>query len=174
MKYFLTFPLLFSALVSSGNYKSLQELRILYYKAEADKQSAARFVEVMEEINTGVNPLMLCYKGMAYLLQARQSINPYNKLYQFRRGRSLIEQAVHDDPENVEIHFMRYCVQTNSPSFIGYNKDINDDRKFVLKSMHKVADEDLKKRINDYLFIFRYGKDENKAAMQISNKSCKI
>jgi hypothetical protein len=136
---------------ASARTPDITELRALYYSAPADRAAANRFFSIMESLPVQADPLLTCYKGMAWLLKANFSINPYNKWTYFNKGKELLEAALKRDPGNVEIRFMRFCVQTNVPSFLNYNSQINTDRTMVLKAWPKIEDNDLKQRIKKYM-----------------------
>lgn len=127
------------------------ELRKLYYEAANERRRADKFMKVMDGMPVDSDPLLLCYKGMAHLIQANFSFNPYNKLSFFTKGKEMLERAVNSDPENIEIRFMRFCVQTNAPFFLGYSNDVDSDKKFILNSLDKISDKDLKSKIIIYM-----------------------
>jgi hypothetical protein len=136
-------PLAFSADVAG--------LRKLYYEATTDRNSADRFMQLMQEIPAGSDPLLLCYKGMAHLLLANYSFNPRTKLSFFSKGKAMLEKALSTDPQNIEIRFMRFCVQANAPFFLGYNRDLNKDKAVILNGWNEIKDPDLKLKIRNYL-----------------------
>lgn len=127
------------------------DLRKLYYYAAANKDSASKFLMVMENLDVKTDPLLLCYKGMANLIQANHSFNPYSKLAFFIKGKDMLEKAIMTDPKNIEICFMRFCVQTNAPFFLGYSMNINSDKLIIIKGWGKLLDLDLKEKIREYI-----------------------
>ncbi len=137
----------FTAAASPG----ISEIRELYYRAPFSKESANKFFEVTNALKTEADPLIICYKGAAEVIQAKYYFNPYHKLSYFSKGKQLIEDAFHKCPSNIEIRFIRFCVQTNAPFFLGYNKDINEDKTFILKAWSTINDKDLKERIRSYM-----------------------
>ena len=128
----------------------LSHVRTLYYRA-AELGQTRQFMQTMERADVSKNPVLLCYKGIACMMAAKESINPYTKLREFNRGKAMIHEAVRRDPQSAEIRFLRYGAQTNAPSFLGYNKDIEADEAFLTEKLATVTDEDLKKRIAGYL-----------------------
>lgn len=69
----------------------------------------------MEEMPLNSKPLILSYKAMAYMIEANHVFNPYKKLYFFKNRKQLLDKAVRASPENVEIKFLCFCIQTNAP-----------------------------------------------------------
>ncbi len=126
-------------------------LRRLYYEAASERSSANKFMQTMKALPVESDPLLLCFKGMAHMIQANYSFNPYNKLSLFTKGKEMLERSVKMDPQNVEIRFMRFCVQTNAPFFLGYSSEVNLDKILILNSWSKITDEDLKNKIRNYM-----------------------
>jgi hypothetical protein len=155
--------------VVSANDNSIQDLRALYFKASTDKVAADRFLKIMETVPADAKPLMICYKGLAYLLQAKLLNNPYSKYTHFRKGKLMLEAAVKAEPANVEIRSMRYCVQTNAPFFLGYHNEINADEAFLMGAWNNIADQDLKKKIKEILLGSKECTEQDKAYLLSHN-----
>ena len=60
---------------------------------------------------------------------------------------------------NLELHFLRFAVQTNIPSFLPYTGDIEYDKKYIFLNLGKSKDKDLIKRIILYLSQTKYCSD---------------
>ncbi len=91
------------------------------------------------------------YQGMAYMIRANYSWNPYNKLSFFFKGRDLLDGAIEKDPTNIELRWLRFCVQTNAPSFLAYSGKTKEDKAIVLYGYSLLKDGDLKERIKKYM-----------------------
>ena len=116
----------------------------------------------MESISVEHDALLLAYKGMAYFLEANLSINPYAKYTYFKKGKSLLEEAVNKNPWNAEIRFMRFCVQTSAPKFLGYISNIETDKYFLVEQWKGLNDADLKNKISNYMLTISYFNDSKK------------
>ena len=149
-----------------ANTVDLVKLRRMYYNAVDSRASAKVFSNTMKSINAGGDPILICYKGMADLIQASHSYNPYSKLAYFNSGKDLLEKAVKAAPTNIEIRFMRYCVQSNAPFFLGYSGETKNDKKFILDGWRNISDQDLKIKIKDYLLQSGKCTTEEKAKLQ--------
>lgn len=145
--------LFFSFLIqlSTGYAEDVLSLRKLYYEASVKKDSAKRFMDIMNKLEVESDPLLLCYKGMANLIQANYSFNPYNKLSYFNKGKEMLEKSIKEDPQNIEIRFMRFCVQTNAPFFLEYSANVNTDKAIILREWNEIQDKDLKEKIKIYM-----------------------
>ena len=62
---------------------------------------------------------------------AKYSFWPPKKLKHFNKGKKILESFILSNPENTEARYLRILVQSEVPDFLGYNKEINTDIKFV-------------------------------------------
>ena len=131
------------------------QLRQLYYKAHESDEFCDRFCEQAGTISERSEPIFLCYKAMASFMRCRRVFNPYSKFSSFKDGKKLLEYAIKNDPDNVEIRFLRFCVQSQAPRLLSYNDNLKEDKAVVLGCWKKLADNDLKEKIRSYML--RYG-----------------
>lgn len=71
---------------------------------------------------------------------------PAKRLAMFKKGYQQLETALKKNPDNPEYRFLRLMIQENAPKFLGYNKDINQDSKFIkenYKSLSNVTKESI-------------------------------
>jgi len=73
--------------------------------------------------------------------------NPFKKLEIFNDKSKYLNLIVKNNINNLEIRFLRYCLQKKSPSFLGYNKELDLDYKFILENIHKHPQE-----TQDYIY----------------------
>ena len=130
---------------------NLKQVRDAYFASMRSSADAIRFEHLVDSTKNNKTPEMLCYKGAAEMLKAKDALNPVNKYSFFNTGKILIEQAVSKDRTSVECRFVRYSMQSNLPHFLGYDGDIYNDRQFIESSFGKITDLDLKKKIIAYL-----------------------
>jgi hypothetical protein len=95
------------------------------------------------------DPLVKGYKGAASIAMARH-VGIANKLSYLNEGTSILDAAIKELPRSTELIFLRLTIQLNLPSFLGYNDNIKDDKRFVLANYAKTP-PDLKKKIYDYV-----------------------
>lgn len=157
---------LLSCTTTFGNTASLAQLRQLYYNAASNKAEATTFLEMMQAAKVDTpDPVITSYKGMAYLLQAKYAYNPYNKLSYFNKGKAMLDQAVTAAPQCLEARFLRLCVQTEAPAFLGYKDGITADRAMLLAEWKNITDADLKERIKRFLLRPGVCSDHEKAKL---------
>jgi len=148
----IIFISLLSSKIIVANEPNLSELRDLYYRAAENKESAFRLSAMLKTVDTRSPSILVCYKGVSEMLEAKYLINPFNKLSKFKNGRKLIEHAVKANPHEIEIRFLRFCIQTNLPGFLGYKDHIKGDKAFLIAQVNKINDGELKQKVKEYLF----------------------
>lgn len=139
------------------------KVRDLYYRATVNKTVSDSFYNYLKSTPEINSSLLAAYTGMSYLIKANHSWNPYNKLSYFTKGKTYLNLAIENDKKNVELRFLRFCVQTNAPLFLGYSGDIGDDKSTILSGYATLKDTDLKNRIKNYMVSCSHCTDKEKA-----------
>lgn len=80
--------------------------------------------------------LSQAFIGAATCSTAEYGMNPFRKLEKFDLGKEEIERAVQNDAENAEIRFLRLCIQIESPGFLDYDSNINEDASVVWQALN--------------------------------------
>ena len=151
MRLIACFLILLSDLNYTAKDPSLSSIRLKFHNSTSSEKVCKDLIKQLEPYNEKNNPLLLGYKGGATMLMATHVVNPFSKLSYFKNGRISLEKAIQADKNNVELRFLRYTVQTNIPSFLGYSSNLEKDRVFLRESVNGVKDNDLKKIITSYL-----------------------
>jgi hypothetical protein len=138
------------------------QLRTMYKQSAKDKESAEDFLAKLNGVNDKSAPVLVAYKGVAQIVQAKYMFNPINQLSTFKKGKALIERAVAADPGNVEVRYLRFTIQTNAPSFLGYNEHIDADKKVLVDNFPKLTDAQLKQMVHNYINKTTYSTAEDK------------
>ena len=97
------------------------------------------------------NNLMSAYYGVNLILKSKYLKNPFKKIKYFEKGRDILEDAIIKEPDNIELIFLRYTVQKNTPSILMYNKDIEEDYQSIKSELDSIKDQKLKKHISQTL-----------------------
>ncbi len=150
MKCFLCFLLL---IVSSGFSEklSLNEVRVHFQKSYNEEESCVKLIAELEFFDQNNNPLFGGYRACAMMLMANYVFNPVTKFTKFTAGKNLLEKCIAADSENIELRFLRCTVQTNAPSFLGYDFCIEQDKLFLHQAILSMTDMELKQMIVSFL-----------------------
>jgi len=147
IKWFL-FVVLVASSVSSYAL-DLEYLRKNYSKAVDDKALCKSLMEKLSKETT--SDVHKAYLGGLMTIWANHVSGVVAKLNSFNLGKEVIEKAVKSNPDNVEIRFIRFSVQKNCPSFLGYNKNIAADKKFLKENQNAITSEQLKKMVKSLI-----------------------
>ena len=86
------------------------------------------------------DPLTQAYVAYFTALKARHVTSPYEKIKHVRSFDLTIKKAVALAPNNLEIRFLRFSIQDQLPTYLGYSKELAVDKKMILQQIqsHKV------------------------------------
>ena len=155
MKAVLTFLLPFCFLPVFARTPVLSEVRAMFEKSADSEQQCKQLLEILAPYDEH-HSLFYGYKGCATMIMAKHVFNPYSKYQYFKKGKAILEKAIAVDGQSVELHFLRFCTQTNIPGFLGYKEDIVNDKTLLLRSVSTITDEELKLNIKNYLLNNKY------------------
>lgn len=122
--------ILFPALICQAQAERMREL---YFGAAGKAGITAYYKEAVLLQTT--DPLLLAYQGVAIAMYAEVVSGVGQKFEYFDKGKDLIERAAAQAPQNVEIAFLRFSVQSEVPSFLGYRSNLQDDANKVVAAL---------------------------------------
>lgn len=123
-------PLTFFAMPSP--YYDPAQLRHHYERAAADKAAGEAFYQLLADYHAQ-DALVLGYKAAAQAIRARDA-SMFNKLTYVQDAARTFAQAVALAPDNAEIRFLRFSVESNLPAFLGLSQHVDEDKAFLLSS----------------------------------------
>jgi hypothetical protein len=141
---------------------SMVEVRNLYLNAADDEAACNKLMGLLSQDGIESNFLLLGYKGCVTMMKAKYGFNPFSKFSYFKRGKSMLEKAIDHDAGNIELRYLRFGVQINTPGFLGYRKNIPADKAFLLNSIKNISDEYLKQAVIHVLKNSDYVSKEEK------------
>ena len=147
MKIFLSILLTYLFLVSPR----LSEVRKKYVVAVNDKEVAFQLNEELSKINKQDEKVLVAYKGSVLTLMAKFANSTKEKKTFFKEGATLLEYAVSEDPNNIEIRYIRLSVQENAPKVVGYRKNKEEDKQYILDYFSEVSSNELKGLIKGFV-----------------------
>jgi tetratricopeptide (TPR) repeat protein len=107
-------------------------LRQQFAKASADKAAAEKLYQQLADYK-GPDAVVLAYKGAAEAIRARDA-SMFDKLTYIQQAARSFEQAVSLAPQNAEVRFLRFSVESNLPSFLGMSKHLEEDKALLLRA----------------------------------------
>lgn len=111
----------------------LEEARKLFFAASND-EGIRRFYEETKKL-AGNSDLEIAYQGVATAMYAGVVSSVFDKLSYFNKGKNLLEEAVRGSASDVEIRFLRFAVQANTPSMLRYNGNLEEDGRLIIDAL---------------------------------------
>lgn len=167
MKKIALVMLLLLAVKAYATEPDLEKVKSLFENAAQSSHAADQLLKLLLPIDSSSAAILICYKGAAEMMQAKYGYNPINKLKRFKNGKKFIEAAVRKEPENIEIRFLRFAIQTNLPAFLNYRADIEKDKNYLLAKLKETKNKKLKQTICKYLAVSKHCSAEEKAQLTI-------
>lgn len=85
------------------------------------------------------------YGACMYFMQARYAKNPITKWGRFKKGKKKLDGLIEEQPQNLEMRYLRFLFQSEMPEFLGYHENKEVDFKFVLEQIESYEmDKELK------------------------------
>ncbi|HPJ62753.1 hypothetical protein [Lentimicrobium sp.] len=119
---------------------SLDMARKMYFGMDKDECGALKLSEKFGN-TPPADPVLLAYYGASTAAAPNCIGNPAKKISYFRKGKQMLEEAVTKKPGQLEIRFLRFATQTKAPSFLGYNANIQEDKKFILENINRFGSQ---------------------------------
>jgi hypothetical protein len=117
----------------AGNPPETSEIRDAFFQGWNGECGATDLYNQMLDLEIN-DPVLIAYKGAAEMTMANCVGNPWKKYQYFKKGKEKIETAITKYPDNFEIRYLRFAVQSNLPGFLNYNH-LEEDVHFLIESL---------------------------------------
>jgi hypothetical protein len=114
----------------------LVSLSITELRSGLHSESDVLLKELINKIDENNSPKEMVYKGAYTAMLAQHDFFPNDKYSHFIEGKNLIEKAVQMNIRSVEIRYVRFLIQTNTPRLIGYDDNLAEDLSFILANIY--------------------------------------
>lgn len=132
---------MFSLNNSQAQELNLSELRELYIEASFDEDKANKLYELTKNSSIESDYKNFSYHAIAIFLQSKFSINPIDKLKSFGEGKEQLEKLISQYPKDIELRFLRFCVQDGSPNILDYKLNMEEDSQFIKNNISTSSEE---------------------------------
>ncbi|TAG92992.1 MAG: hypothetical protein EAZ20_02050 [Bacteroidetes bacterium] len=109
----------------------LDEIRKLFSEAAESQLKSSKLYTLLQN-ETGKIPILLAYRAGAEALQAKHSWNVLTKWTKIAQAMDLFKKAVDFSPNDIEIRFLRYSIQNNTPTILGYSENLTEDKQKMI------------------------------------------
>lgn len=127
----LFFCCCFSLKANMASSREIAEIKKALIKA-VESSAITDSLYSKYQAKKGDNPMITACIGTIEALKAKHAWNPYNKMKYVAMANSTMKKAVEASSQNMEIRFMRFSIQHYTPAFLGYSKNLEEDRKALL------------------------------------------
>jgi hypothetical protein len=110
---------------------TIQKARELYFSIDKEPCNALALTNLFDKDNP-TSPVLMAYFGAATASSPVCLDSPTKKISYFNKGKKLISEAIANKPNEYEIRFLRFATQTKAPGFLGYNDNVEEDKKFLI------------------------------------------
>lgn len=114
----------------------LEALRNAYSKANLSNEGAKNFIKIADKRSSS-DPIITGYKAAANILEAKVTTEKNKRKTFIKSGATSLENVIKANPNNVELRLIRMSVQENIPKIVGYNKNLKEDKIFILNNYPK-------------------------------------
>ena len=140
----------FLIIICNAQTNKLDQIRKLYIEAAQSEENINKLISKCEEYKSKNNSIIYAYRTVADLMLIKYKYNPLYKLKLFTDYSRKLDVTVTNNLNNIEIRFLRYCVQKKTPRFLGYNDNLELDYQFIIQNID-FQSKDLKEYIGSTL-----------------------
>ncbi|MEC8273914.1 MAG: hypothetical protein VXZ76_03660 [Bacteroidota bacterium] len=141
MKFWIIISLLFSLINNHAQEISLAELRDLYVEASFEEDKAKKLYKLTKNSSIESDYKKFTYYAIAILLNSKFSMNPIDKIKLFGEGKQRLEKVISQYPKDIELRFLRFCVQYGTPTILDYKLNMEEDSQFINNNISKSSKE---------------------------------
>jgi hypothetical protein len=117
----------------------LNELRTSLLNVQSNKEYAFKLYNTLQ--SSSLTTVETGYLGLVESILATHTNDPIKKISYFNAGKSYLENSILKLPNNTELRYLRLILQLNVPKIMGYTKNIETDRSFIIKTIASQKNE---------------------------------
>lgn len=118
----------------------LDTVRIAYSNAIESSTKTEEFAKILLAItteNVAENAILTAYKGALEALRAKHAWMPFNKLAYLDNSKKFFVAAIENAPNDIEIRFLRFSIQSNLPIFLMQSPNVQEDKEVIIKNLEQ-------------------------------------
>lgn len=132
-----------------GQGLKIADIRKDFKVGHKDEETCKKHLEALEKYAD--SPVERGYEAAYHMFMAKHSGNPFKKMGYFKNGKNMLEKEIASNPSNVELRYIRLCIQYYIPSYLGYKGHIDEDKVFLRDNLYKLNDKNTKDLLYNYL-----------------------
>ncbi len=100
--------------------------------------------------------LILAYVAALESVKSKHAFWPHVKLEYFNKSMELFKKVVANEPNSLEIRFLRFAILHHVPGFLGHSEERQEDANYIvnllLKKDYSSITEDIQQGIAEFMF----------------------
>ena len=139
MKILMIMLLILTNIIAYKKDMAIENLREDFYKATSSTKNEDLAEEVLKKLQKIVNkkytPTRASYLGSITAKMAIYSFFPWTKISYSKDGSKLLNQAIKEEPENIDVRLNRINTFINFPDFLKKNHFVQQDARWLIKNL---------------------------------------
>ena len=140
----------FFIIICNAQTNNLDQIRKSYIESAQSEENIKKLISKCEEYKSKNDSIVYAYRTVADLMLIKYKYNPLYKLKLFTEYSRKLDLIVTNNFKNIEIRFLRYCIQKQTPRFLGYNDNQELDYQFITQNID-IQSKELQKYIRSTL-----------------------
>ena len=121
--------------ICNAQINNLDQIRKTYLESAKSEENIQKLISKCEDYKSKNDSIIYAYRTVADLMLIKYKYNPFYKLKLFTEYSRKLDLIVKNNFTNIEIRFLRYCVQKQTPRFLGYNDNLELDYQFIIQNI---------------------------------------
>ncbi|MCP4976714.1 MAG: hypothetical protein GY931_11175 [Maribacter sp.] len=134
-----------------GSSIELTQIRETFPLAANNEEITKKLFDDLLFVTNKEKEIFIAYKGAVSTLMAKYTTKAKEKKEFFKVGVEFLEYALIKDPNNIEIRCLRLSVQENSPKFLKYRANIEEDKRFILDHYSSITLKEVQNMVKNYV-----------------------
>lgn len=168
-KIFLISLIFYSIILGNGKIKSgsqeidlyqLEFIRTNYYASVENEYLIGvieRFIERHFSSDKEKYPnLILAYIAALESVKSKHAFWPHVKLEYFNKSMELFKKVISNEPNSLEIRFLRFAILHHVPGFLGHSAERQEDANYIVNLLLKKDYSSIKEEIQQGIAEFMY------------------
>lgn len=114
-----------------GDCDKMNSIRMEFHKPN----NKEKIIKLIKSCNQDKCHKTVPYKAVAIMQQAKYEWSPFQKFHHFLEGKKLLENYIHQNPDDIEGRYTRFLAQKNTPFFLGYKNNMESDKRYILENI---------------------------------------
>ena len=121
--------------ICNAQINNLDQIRKTFLESAKSEENIQKLISTCEDYKSKNDSIIYAYRTVGDLMLIKYKYNPFYKLNLFTKYSRKLDLIVKNNFNNIEIRFLRYCVQKKTPRFLGYNDNLELDYQFIIQNI---------------------------------------